>query len=75
MAEADKGKDRQEDGEKKKRRRWSERCGGEGRPKKRELLLLCDLLKSLCEHSGSARTKEGGESALSPLGREQLMLD
>lgn len=74
MAEADKGKDRQEDGEK-KRRRWSERCGGEGRPKKRELLLLCDLLKSLCEHSGSARTKEGGESALSPLGREQLMLD
>lgn len=69
MAEADKGKDRQEDGEK-KRRRWSE-----GRPKKRELLLLCDLLKSLCEHSGSARTKEGGESALSPLGREQLMLD
>lgn len=49
--------------------------GGEGRQKKCELLLLCDLLKSLGEHSGSVRTKEGGESVLSPLCREQLMLD
>lgn len=57
------------------RRREEEECEGEGRQKKCELLLLCDLLKSLGEHSGSVRTKEGGESVLSPLCREQLMLD
>lgn len=41
--------------------------------KKCELLFLCDLLKSLCEHSGSVRTKEGGGSVLSLFSGEQLM--
>lgn len=40
-----------------------------------ELMPLCSLLKSLREDSGSARTKRGGESGLSELWREQLMLD
>lgn len=60
--------------DRKKDRRGEVRGGGGGL-KKCELLLLCDLLKSLGEHSGSVRTKEGGESVLSPLCREQLMLD
>lgn len=60
--------------EKGRRREEGEWKEGEGH-KMCELMPLCSLLKSLREDWGSVMTKQGGESGLSELRREQLMLD